>query len=29
MAAALLLDEEPEAMVAGIDASVFSPGRFG
>jgi D-arginine dehydrogenase len=28
MAAALLLDEEPDAIVAGIDAAVFSPVRF-
>jgi D-arginine dehydrogenase len=29
IAAALLLDEEPDAMVAGVDPLVFSPGRFG
>jgi D-arginine dehydrogenase len=29
LAAALLLDDEPDAMVASIDASVFSPGRWG
>jgi hypothetical protein len=29
MAAALLLEQEPEAMVAGIDPAVFAPARFG
>ena len=29
MAAAVLLDEEPDPSVAHIDASIFSPGRFG
>jgi D-arginine dehydrogenase len=29
MAAALLLEEAPEAMAASIDAAVFSPARFG
>jgi D-arginine dehydrogenase len=28
MAAALLLEEDPDSMVAGIDPSVFAPGRF-
>jgi len=28
MAAALLLDEEPDSMVAAIDPAAFSPGRF-
>jgi hypothetical protein len=29
MAAAVLLGEQPDAMVAAIDAAVFSPARFG
>jgi hypothetical protein len=28
MAAALLLDEEPDRMVAAIDPAIFSPRRF-